>query len=235
MMTFPLHAEVFTLGGVHWASVVQLLILDLTLGLNNIVGIAPICAAIPPGERRRVLLLACVGAFVLRVTMLSAAQLLTLLPHLSLLAGVYLCYLGYRLVVDQRDRKTRTLRPSATAPHTRWYLARRIVAVDAALSIDNVAALAAAAHALLGAGVALAPFAHPLQATAPGLSALLYCALAVAFSIPIVMASAVALAPLLNRTAWLTWIGAGLLVWSGLSLATSDPWCHVALRWLAHH
>ena len=236
MTTFPLHFEAFTFAGLQWTSIIQLLILDLTLGLNNLVGIAPICALIPGGERRHVLILACLGAFVLRIAMLAAAQVLTLLPHLSLLAGLYLCYLGYRLIMDRRERTARIeTSASPNAEKTKsTHLAGRIAIVDASLSIDNVAALVAAAHVMLGTAAVLSP----LQALAPTpdvtVSAFIYCCVAVALSIPLVMTCALGLAPLLNRAAWLTWLGAALLVLSGLSVAVADPWWRSALLRLPH-
>jgi predicted tellurium resistance membrane protein TerC len=236
MTTLPLHLEAFTFANLQWTTVIQLLILDLTLGLNNIVGVAPIGAAIPHGRRRRVLCLASLGAFVLRVVMLATAQVLTLLPHLSLLAGVYLCYLGYRLVMDRRDRTARIDRgipPNVEKPKSR-HLARRIAIVDASLSIDNVAALVAAAHAMLGTTAMLTPLPHLVPNATTSVTALVYCCIAVAVSIPLVMSCAVALAPLLNRTAWLTWLGAALLVWSGLSVAAADPWWLAVLRHIQH-
>ncbi|MGF7187805.1 TerC family protein [Robbsia andropogonis] len=241
LMNFPSQADAyhFAFAGVQWSLILQLLILDITLGLNNIVGIAPVCASIPRGQRRRVLVRACISAFLLRVTMLTAAQALTLVPHLSFFAGIYLCYLAYRLVVEHRPHREPVADsiPVIRPTRNQWRIAGTIAFVDASLSIDNVIALAAAIHALQGANMVLTPvFQDTIGSGASTLSVsimgLLYAATAVAISIPLVLTSAVAIAPVLNRSRWLTWGGAVLLAWAGISVAVADSWFQETLRWI---
>jgi predicted tellurium resistance membrane protein TerC len=232
---------------VQWDVIAKLALLDATLGINNIVGIAPICAALVPGQRVRAIAGGCVLAWLLRGIMLCLAQFLNAVPHLALFAGAYLMYLGYRAIQDRSHAHRQRLltmvtslpaRPTAHAPApvpTRTLRAVRDIAfADAALSIDNVLAVAALAHVLTNttAGTAstsslLTVFGHA------GWRANDYAIVGVAISIPLVMLCAAMLAPLLARSLWLTWCGAGLLGCAGATLALHDTWLSAVRDWIA--
>src|SRR5262249_45056500 len=69
------------------------------------------------------------------------------------------------------------------------------------MSLDNVLAIAAAAH-----------------------GDLLLVVLGIGLSLPIVIGGAGILAVLMNRYAWVVWLGGGVLAWGGVDMAVGDPW-----------
>ncbi|HDR9103710.1 TerC family protein [Paraburkholderia sp. A3RO-2L] len=182
---------------VHVGTFLKLGLLDLTLGLNNAVLIVPTFLSIPAPIRHRAMLYGTGGAIVLRALMLVLASCLVGLPFVDLLAGVYLLYRGYRMLVIHN--------PSAThvKPHPSLFLAAAaVVAADASMSVDNVLALAATAHWQGGIGYAIA---------------------AVCVSIPAIMFGSGLLARVVHRMPVIVWLGGALLGFVGATIAFADP------------
>ncbi|MFP3637707.1 TerC family protein [Paraburkholderia sp. SIMBA_054] len=187
------------LTAIDWTAIVKIAVLDLTLSVNNAAVIAPQSAALHGSSRWRAIAFATVGAALARATMLLVVNIALGLPLLRVLTGAYLLWAGYRLLAANRALVGRvTRRPSVPGA------AFGIVLSDLTLSIDNVIAVAAAAHQL------------PVHGT-------VYAIVGVCVSIPLVMFGAGLLAAFITPFPFVMWLGAGLLGWVGVEIALSDP------------
>ncbi|HDR9103737.1 YjbE family putative metal transport protein [Paraburkholderia sp. A2RO-4L] len=186
------------LTSIDWGAFFKIVMLDVMLGVDNAVVIALACAALPAALRMRAMLLGTAGAVGLRAALLAVANYLMDLPYLKIVAGVYLLYIGYKLLVESGgdDPEVKQHDKVLSAVWT-------IVVADLMMSLDNVLAVAAAAH---GAG------AHST----------LYAIAGVALSIPVIVFGASLLTGLMDRFPAIVWLGGGLLGWVGIEMAVSD-------------
>jgi YjbE family integral membrane protein len=184
---------------VDWSALVKIIVLDIMLGVDNAVVIALACAALPAALRTRAMLLGTVGAVALRAVLLAGADYLMGLPYLKLVAGAYLLYIGYKLLAagDDEDPNVKQHDKVLAAVWT-------IVVADLMMSIDNVLAVAAAAHS---------SDAHST----------IYAIAGVCFSIPVIVFGAGLLTKVMDRFPVIVWLGGGLLGWVGVEMAISDP------------
>jgi YjbE family integral membrane protein len=195
------------LPAIHFGAFLKLGLLDLTLGLNNAVLIVPTFLSIPPGIRQRAMLYGTLGAIGIRAVMLLLAGMLIGLPFVNILAGAYLCYRGYHMLVSHDPAPTRV------KPHGSLFLAAAaIAAADMTMSVDNVLALAATAHAQGGIGYAIG---------------------AICVSIPAIMFGSKMLARIGHRLPALVWLGGALLGYVGASIALTDALLPDGTSWFS--
>ncbi|MBN3761333.1 YjbE family putative metal transport protein [Burkholderia sp. Ac-20365] len=191
-----------------WAALGKIVVLDMLLGVDNAVVIALACASLPPAMRMRAILLGTAGAVILRALLLAAADFLMGLPVLKIAAGAYLFYIGYKLLASSGDDE------HAVAQNDRIFAAvRTIVLADLMMSLDNVLAVAAAAHSST---------AHST----------IYAIGGVTLSIPVIVFGAGVLTTLMDRFKIIVWIGGGLLGWVGVEMALSDPMLAPVAAWV---
>jgi len=193
----------------YWFAVLQIIMIDAVLSGDNAVVIALACRNLPPAQRRRGLLWGVVGAVVLRIVLTSTTALVLGLPWLKLAGGLLLLWIGVRLMVPG-DEDGHDIAP---ADHL-WGAIRTVVIADFVMSLDNVVAVAGAAHGDLG---------------------LLVFGLLV--SIPLIIGSSQVVLHLMERWPLLVVLGAALLGWVAGAMIRSDPALSVvfdaAPRWLA--
>ena len=119
---------------------------DLLLGADNAVVIALACSRLPAEETRRAVVLGAVGAIALRLGMLAFANALLAVPLVKLIAAWTLVVIA----LNVRARKAGDERPAAAAAGDFITAAAVIMLADAAMSLDNVVALAAIAGEVSG-------------------------------------------------------------------------------------
>lgn len=178
---------------------VKLVLLDLTLGVNNAALIVPTCLSVPAAIRRRAMWLGTAAAIGARAAMLALASLVVGMPGVDLVAGVYLLVSGYRMLVAH-DTGSRGVKPHLGL----WTAAGAITLSDMAMSVDNVLAVAATAHGLTH---------YPTG----------YAVAAVCCSIPVIMFGSGLLAHIVHRHHLFVWAGGGLLGYIGLDMVLADP------------
>jgi YjbE family integral membrane protein len=136
-----------------------------------------------------------VGAVALRLAFVTIVSVLLRIPLLRLVGGLLLVWIAYKLVQPV----------SASLEGGRhgtsfWQAIWIIIVADITMSLDNVLAIAAAAH---------------------GDMALVI--LGVAISLPIVVGGSGLLAALMNRFGWIIWIGGGILGYVAGDMILEDP------------
>jgi YjbE family integral membrane protein len=197
------------LSSIHLGAFLKLGLLDLTLGLNNAVLIVPTIMSIPAAIRRRAMLWGTLGAIGVRALLLLLAGALVGLPCVNLLAGGYLVYRGYRMLVSHDAA------PASVTPHRSLFLAAAaIAAADMTMSVDNVLALAATAHAQ---------------------GSIVYALGAICMSIPAIMFGSKMLSHVGHRLPLLVWLGGAMLGYVGASIALSDVVMPDSDSWFADY
>ena len=185
--------------GAAWIVVLaQIFCVDLLLGADNAVVIALACSRLPAEETRRAVILGAVGAVALRLGMLAFANALLDVPLVKLVAAWTLIVIA--LNVCARRAGDDRLETGAASAGDFVTAAAVIMVADAAMSLDNVVALAAIAGGsfwLLALGVVL--------------------------SIPIIAFGSLILSGIIRRAPAILTLGAVVLGWIAGEMAVSDP------------
>jgi YjbE family integral membrane protein len=183
---------------------IQIFFLDLLLGADNAVVIGMACRSLQVGDIRKAVFLGSCGAIVFRLLLTVGASFLLTVPYVRL-AGAFALMVIAINVSEQVEQDQSGLVVGATAPPpvargNIWSAMLLIILVDAAMSLDNIVALAVVARGniwLLAAGVV--------------------------FSIPVLVFGGVILVRLLQRLPVLVTLGSSLLGWIAGDMAISDP------------
>lgn len=122
-------------------SVLQIIAIDLVLSGDNAVVIALACRNLPPSQRSRGVFWGVFGAVGLRVVLTAFAASLLGYPYLRLVGGLLLLWIGVKLLLPEGDSE-----PEVQAADNLWGAVRTIIVADFVMSLDNVIAVAGAAH-----------------------------------------------------------------------------------------
>src|SRR5213592_4255747 len=166
-----------------WLRLFSIGVLNLLLSGDNALVIALAVRALPPRKRIVGQLWGAIGAVVLRLVFVAIVSVLLRVPLLQLLGGLLLLWIAVRLVRAD-PAGAGDVRHGASLWEAIWI----IIVADVTMSLDNVLAIAAAAH-----------------------GDLLLVMFGLGLSLPIVIWGAAILARLMNRYIWIVWLGGGLL------------------------
>ena len=174
--------------------VFEIVWINILLSGDNAILIALACRRLPEEQRRWGVLLGSLGGVALRIGFTLAIVQLLHVPLLKTAGALLLLYVAIKLPHGEHDRTDVDAKPNL------WGAVMSIIVADAVMSLDNVLAIAAAAHG-------------SMQLIVFGL----------ALSAPLVMFGAGVLLKLLDRFPLLIWAGAGVLGWVAGGMAATDP------------
>lgn len=129
---------------VFWFAVGQIILIDIVLSGDNAVVIALACRNLAPEQRKKGIFWGVVGAVSLRVVLTVFAALVMNLPWLKLFGGLLLFWIAIKLMLPE-DEEGPDIKPSTHL----WGAVKTIVIADFVMSLDNVIAVAGAAHGSL--------------------------------------------------------------------------------------
>lgn len=178
-----------------WIAVGQIILIDIVLSGDNAVVIALACRNLSPEQRKKGILWGVAGAVSLRVVLTVFAALVMNLPWLKLIGGLLLVWIAVKLMLPE-DEDGHDIESSSNL----WGAVKTIVIADFVMSLDNVIAVAGAAHGSL---------------------ALLLFGLAV--SIPLIVWSSQLILHWMERFPSIVLFGAGLLGYVAGQMIFSDP------------
>jgi YjbE family integral membrane protein len=184
-----------------WGRLLEIGILNMLLSGDNAVVIALAVRALPRRQRLLGQVGGTLGAVVLRLLFVGVISMLLRVPLLRLVGGLLLIWIAYRLVRPVAEAEAGS-RHAASFWESVWI----IVVADITMSLDNVLAVAAAAH-----------------------GDMLLVTLGIAMSVPIVVWGSGVLAGLMNRYPWIIWAGGGLLGYVAGDMLLEDP---LVVDWL---
>ena len=184
-----------------WARLASIVLIDLTLAGDNALVIALAVRALPKPQQLLGRIWGTAGAVVLRLAFIVVATWLLSIPLLQAVGGLLLVWIALRLV-RQDGAGDAHVRHGTTLSQAIWI----IMVADAAMSLDNVLAVAAAAH-----------------------GDLLLVVFGIGLSLPLVVWGSGLLAWLMNRFTWIIWLGGGVLGYFAGEMILRD---HALERWL---
>ncbi len=199
------------LSGLHGGAILQIVGLDLLLGVDNAILIGLACKGLPAELRRAGILWGTAGALVLRFIFVGVASWLLYIPLLSVVGGLLLFAIAIRLGVKKNEAEVHTVAPSKSLPQDAspkkqlWSAIRLIMVADALMSLDNALGLAGAAH------------------SAPEDQRFFLIAFGLLLSLPIILFASQGVLQALQRFPWLVNVGAALLGWIAMGLILNDP------------
>ncbi|HKX08902.1 MAG TPA: TerC family protein [Stellaceae bacterium] len=178
-----------------WIRLIGIGVLNLLLSGDNALVIALAVRALPKHKRMLGQVWGAVGAVVLRLIFVAIVSVLLRIPLLQLVGGLLLVWIAVRLVKPESGGESQVRRGGSL-----WETIWIIIVADVTMSLDNVLAIAATAHG----DIMLVMF-------------------GIGLSLPIVIWGAGLLALLMNRYAWIVWLGGGLLGYVAGEMLIEDP------------
>ena len=125
-----------------FSALLAIIVIDLVLAGDNAIVIALAARSLPPEYQKQTIIWGTVGAIVIRALMTLGVVWLLKVPGLMLLGGILLIWIAYRLIVPQENIHGEHANSNASF----WGAIKTIVVADAVMGIDNVLAVAGAAH-----------------------------------------------------------------------------------------
>lgn len=172
-------------------------LIDMALSGDNAIVIGMAAAALPQAKRKFALVLGGVLAIVLRIVLTGAASLLLRIPFLSVVGGLALVWVVWRLLKtndgaeESETRQAGSLREAIIL----------ILTADFMMSLDNVLAVAGSAHGnlfLLIAGLLI--------------------------SMPLLIVAGGAISALIDKARWILYIGAAAISFTAARMVLEDEW-----------
>ena len=195
---------IFLLDPEFWARLLAIVLIDLSLAGDNALVIALAVRSLPPAQQWKARIWGTVGAVGLRVLFIAVVSYLLRIPLLQLVGGLVLVWIAVKLVRPAQAEGGH-VRAGGSLAESIWI----IIVADITMSLDNVLAVAAAAHGDLGLVV-----------------------FGIALSLPLVVWGSGLLSRLMARYRWIIWIGGGVLGYVAGDMMLDDP---VLRRWLGAH
>ena len=187
----------FFLSPEFWSALAAIIVIDLVLAGDNAIVIALAARNLPKVHQRRAIIWGTVGAVAVRASLTVAVLWLLEIPGLMLAGGLLLTWIAYRLLAgDDSNGRDHDVAPARSF----WAAMRTIVIADAVMGLDNVLAVAGAAHG----------------------SVLLVVA-GLVISIPIVVWGSTIILHWLERFPALLYIGGAVLAWTAAKMIVDEP------------
>ena len=187
-----------------WARLASIVVIDLSLAGDNALVIALAVRSLPAREQWLGRVWGTAAAVGLRLLFIAVVSALLSIPLVRAVGGLLLLWIAIRLVRPGGEAEGH-VRHGTSLREAIWI----IVVADVTMSLDNVLAVAAAAH-----------------------GDMLLVSFGIALSLPIVVWGSGFLARLMTRQPWIIWIGGGILGYVAGEMITDDP---VVRGWLGAH
>ena len=181
-----------------WARWLSIVIIDLTLAGDNALVIALAVRTLPRKQQFWGRIWGSIGAVGLRLIFITIITYLLKIPFLQVVGGVLLIWIALKLVRQESGAEEHVKQGTSL-----WEAIWVIIVADVVMSLDNVLAVAAAAHGDL----TLVVF-------------------GIALSLPLVVWGSGILARLMNRFPWIIWIGGGILGYVAGEMILKDRLVH---------
>lgn len=178
------------------SALAAIVVIDLALAGDNAIVIALAARGLPARSRRLAIVWGTVGAVVVRCAMTLAVVWLLGIPGLMAAGGVVLVWIAYKLTKPQGGEAGHEIRPAVSF----WAAMQTIVIADAAMGLDNVLAVAGAAH-----------------------GSFVLVLLGLVISIPIVVWGSTLILGWIERYPWIVHIGVAVLAWTAAKMIVDEP------------
>ena len=172
-----------------------IIVIDLMLAGDNAIVIALAARNVPKNLQKRAILWGMFGAIAMRMAMTVVVVWLLNIPGLLLLGGLLLIWIAYRLLLPDECSKEEHV----SAASSFWGAMRTIVVADAIMGLDNVLAVAGAAH-----------------------GSFLLVIIGLLISVPIVIWGSGFILRYVERYPAIVYFGAAILAWTAVNMITGE-------------
>jgi YjbE family integral membrane protein len=179
------------------SALAAIIVIDLVLAGDNAIVIALAARGLPAHLRKQAIVWGTVGAIVVRTAMTVVVVWLLKIPGLLAIGGALLIWIAAKLVIEKDEGDEHSAGAGAT---TFWGAMKTIVIADALMGLDNVLAVAGAAHGNF-----------------------LLVVLGLLISIPIVIWGSQLILKYVERFPVIVYIGAAVLAWTAVKMVVSEP------------
>lgn len=176
-----------------WTGLLTIIMIDLVLAGDNAVVIALASRKLPLEQRNKAILWGTLGAVIIRILMTLAAVWLLKIPLLQAIGGLLLVYVAIKLLKNEGEEE------NVEAGTSLLQAIQTIIVADIIMGVDNVLAIAGAAHGNM-----------------------LLVILGLAISVPIVVWGSRWITAWMNRFPIIIYIGAGILAYTAGSMVVHD-------------
>ena len=180
------------------SALAAIIVIDLVLAGDNAIVIALAARNVPRHLQRRAVIWGTVGAIVVRSSLTLVVVWLLKIPGLLLAGGVLLVWIAYKLLLPENGNGGDA---KLSAAGTFWGAIRTIIFADLVMGLDNVLAVAGAAH-----------------------GSVLLVVLGLLISIPIVVWGSTMLLRFLDRFPGFVYVGAGVLALTAAKMISAEPY-----------
>ncbi|TYR81322.1 TerC family protein [Priestia megaterium] len=175
------------------SALLAIVIIDLVLAGDNAIVIGLAARNLPKQDQKKVIVWGTLGAIGIRIVATLAVVWLLKIPGLLLIGGLLLTGIAYKLLVEDQDHDVK-------AGDSMWAAIRTIIIADALMGLDNVLAVAGAAH-----------------------GSFLLVVLGLLISVPIVMWGSTLILKWVERFPAIITIGAAVLAWTASKMIVGEP------------
>ncbi len=180
------------------SALLAIIVIDLVLAGDNAIVIALAARNLPRHLQRRAIVWGTVGAVVVRTAMTVIVVQLLKVPGLLLAGGLLLLWIAYKLL--RSGAGDGNAHDGVKGADSLWGALRTVVIADAVMGLDNVLAVAGAAH-----------------------GSMLLVVMGLLISVPIVVFGSTFILKLIERYPAFVYLGAGVLVVTAVKMVTAEP------------
>ncbi|SMP27490.1 integral membrane protein, YjbE family [Laceyella tengchongensis] len=175
-----------------FTALLSIVIIDLVLAGDNAIVIGLAARNLPKDKQKQVIIWGTLGAVVIRVLATLAVVWLLKIPGLLLIGGIILTWIAFKLLIEEKDHDVK-------AADSMWAAIRTIIIADAVMGLDNVLAVAGAAH-----------------------GDFLLVMLGLIISVPIVVWGSTVFLKLMDKYPWIIYIGSGVLAFTAAKMIVDE-------------
>jgi YjbE family integral membrane protein len=176
-----------------WSLLMTLVFIDLLLAGDNAIVIGLAARNLPKHIQKRAVIWGTFGAVLIRIVATILVVSLLKIPFLLAIGGVLLIWIAYKLLVQEESHD------NIKAGTTMWSAIQTIIIADAAMGLDNVIAVAGAAH-----------------------GDYFLVVLGLLISIPIVVWGSTLFIKIIEKYAWIIYLGSGVLAYTAAKMITHE-------------
>lgn len=177
-----------------WSALLAIIVIDLVLAGDNAIVMGMAARNLPAHQQKKAIIWGTVGAVVIRAAATLAVVWLLQIPGLLLVGGLMLIWIAMKLLVQ--DGGHETVKAGSSLGAAIW----TIVVADAVMGLDNVIAVAGAAH-----------------------GSFLLVVLGLIISVPVMVWGSTLVLKVMDRYPAVIYIGSAVLAYTAGSMITGEP------------
>lgn len=174
-------------------ALLKIIAIDIILSGDNAVVIAMATRNLPKEQQNKAILWGTAGAVFLRILFAAIVVYLLKIPFVMFIGGILLLWIAYKVLVGEEEEA------NIESQSNLMKAIQTIIIADAAMSLDNVIAVAGAAHGHVG-----------------------MIALGVLISIPIIIFGSKLIVRVMEKHTWIAYVGSAILAWTAGEMIVSD-------------